>query len=993
MPDPTVTASFSSQFVNAPGASNSPSEDSIQRQAYASAKAARDMAQQLRTNLADQYAQAGNVPGIGGKAFNQALNSDLIAEGLMAPPPSAPTPGFFGGMAQNLMSEKGRESMLGNLGYSAMSLGSGIAGMARLNAGQYVSPEQMQAAQMNAFLPFGASAAGTVIGTALGGPIGGLAGQFIGGAAGQAGSAVFGASMERAQAARETGDVVGMASGGSAQAVKEFVQALKDTHAPLKELQNTFTQVARMGGGGMSGAAVTAAGNASLALGAQYDWTTQTILQSLQKNPFLSSERSRALGNGGQLDGVTTDSLAVAFSAIGDDTTAAAYKQSSLSGLQNPKYNRDVSVSGDPRDNSPMGLWNQLARPVSTFFGKLGGGDWNALQHTLDDVSAADARLTKGEPKLMPGASAIGSALAKATESASDVFHDYQQREAVGRKSLDTDTAEFQSLSLRGASNERLWRSFAGIKRQGDSYVALGNKQGDFLWGLATKTTDKGAKLILENEAADVENKAQAANIQGNAIKRSLFERDMELDSTEFSSDVFDQTYRGQSARAMRGRVTGRRDKLNAIAGDPNSPMSDAERAAYKLQARQLDVQNHQAIYAQDEGQIDVRTARAQRGVVTAASYETPDKERAAQGALRGTLQAQEGQLNRELAEGNLSYDQRLAKMREIAGLQVQVTQNEVASRTAYFAEKDSIYGNESAGLSANIGRVVRRDGNAGINVAGIASADDRQIANARAAYSQAQTPEEQARYGRQIADLTEQKNAFLEMSNTYSPNAKDQQAQITMQGQMRRAMLMPYMDGPDSNRFAIGNRLMGFDKGQISKLNANRAAKMKAGTWHEEDQTTYLGQLNGLQNDIADAEYSERYELFSALPEMVVGAPQGGVGVSIMPTKALAAAFSPNPTVGQFGRRSSFNPSSLVTGYGPGSPLHGTAPALEGGPAGAFSTDSMSALTLLRQIANGIDKIATTATGRHESRPVQEVGAVVNHALGNSYDAYRPGM
>ena len=52
-----------------------------------------------------------------------------------------------------------------------------------------------------------------------------------------------------------------------------------------------------------------------------------------------------------------------------------------------------------------------------------------------------------------------------------------------------------------------------------------------------------------------------------------------------------------------------------------------------------------------------------------------------------------------------------------------------------------------------------------------------------------------------------------------------------------------------------------------------------------------------------------------------------------------------------------------------------------------------MSALTVLRQIGNRIGKIATTASGRQESRPVQEVGAVVNHALGNRYDAYRPGL
>jgi hypothetical protein len=598
---------------------------------------------------------------------------------------------------------------------------------------------------------------------------------------------------------------------------------------------------------------------------------------------------------------------------------------------------------------------------------------------------------------MLPGANAINTNSAKGYDSASSSWRAYQLSEVQLRTQLNLPTSDFVDQELQGKSIPTLYSTLDDVHKTSDKYISNSLKEASSLNALASKTKDAGARYVLQNTASDIVNKAQSVEIQSNEMAHSLFAQNQQAHSVDFDRSVFGATYSGASAKSMTGMIQDRMGNLLSVAKDPKSPLNDAERINYLLQAKKLDVQNKQDIYRQEEGENSVGIAKAQLGVANASLYGSPTQERAAQSVFRSSLQSEQQQLNKELAEGNLSYDQRLLKMQQIAGLQTQITQNEVSSRRTFFAQEEGMASDGFSASVAGMGRQIRRGGNAAVNTSTSLSSLDQQIRVTQDSLA-GETPENQAKIRKDLANLQEQRAAYLETTNTYSPNSRDQQSDITLHGQVRRSMLMPYNEGPDSNKFVVSKRLMSFDKSQLAKLNANRKSKIAAGSWHDEDETTFTGQREGFLNDIADAEYSQRYELFNAIPEFIAGAPMGGVGVSILPTAALAAQFSPNPTVGRFGGKSAFNPSSLSRGFGPGSVLHGTSSPVEGGSQGSFlNAAEKGSNVILGTIAAGIEKtnqlLSTLARGRNDSRPVNDVAGQVNHALGNSFNTNRPGQ
>ena len=940
---------------------------------FKSASAFEKMRARQREELANEYAQTGRASEIGSKSFDSAVETNLAA----APMPSA-TQSFM----NTLTSEKGIENLGYSAAYASVAVAAGYTAQQRLNQGQYVAPETMQAATLQTVLP----GAGMVLGTALGaagGIPGMMFGQYMGGAGGQMLSAGLGAGLERDKTVRETSEQLASTTGAT-DALKKFTDQLSQSTAPIKELQTAIMTITRAAGGTGDG---TVAGLSFMqnALAERFNPALQGFVGAVSTDPILKGMLPSLNAVGYRADPSQYGGAAAALAAKGD--YAGAQDAITLeTGVLSTQYDRDKKFvdSWDPRtnDNALMkALYPSKTRAANAALDRLGRekpdpnapgvlkdsvDDMNALYGTLTDIGGQSAGLASG---------------------------------------FTSDSVGIQQAGANGATNADLKRMVKGALSRSNDLVINGDLKANAIDAYVSAHPTMGGEAY--SSLMDSKNhfilESQQYKLTETVMNRDIFEREQATEAGQFGLNMLTGTFAGKSAMSLRGSVQNREGVLLKTANDPDAMLSDAERIAYRTQAKQLDIQNHQAIYAQQEGEIDVRSGKALRSVALAQSYGTPDAERKAQGEYRQTLEAQEKQLNRELAEGNLSYDQRLAKMREISQLQVQVTQNEVQSRRTFFAEKDSIYGSEFSGLTAGMDRQIRRGGNSAANVSGGTGALDREIANAKANLQSESDPVKQAQIGAQIADLTERKNAFTEQTNRYSPNAKLQQDAIKTAGDLDVSMLMPYMDGPESNRFAIGNRRLSIINRETSGLNANRTNKQKAGLWHDEDETTYQEQLQDFRRQKAQVEYSERFEMFNAVPEMVAGAPQGGVGVSMMPMSAVAAAFSPNPTVGQWGRRGvgHFDPSSLVTGkYGSGSPLHGTEAALEGGPSGAFSVSggATTAVDLLKQIADAAQKQAQEMAaqtqlmrGRQESRPVQDHAAVVQHALGNAFDAFNP--
>jgi len=966
---------------------------------FTTAKDAADLAKDLRTDLENQYAQTGRFTDIGGAEFQADLQSNLSGAGL-APPPPAATP-FYRSWMQNLTSEKGMSAIGQGAGWASLAMAAGYSNIERLNQGQYVAPETMAAAQMQAVLPGMGVMAGTMIGTALGGPGGAYAGQLLGGSLGTMASATFGAGMERDKVARETSQELGTVIGAATAAIKKFAQDLQDTGAPLQDLQKTFNIIAQMGGGSMSTGAVKTQAGLSLALGDRYDPTIAGMASVFQRNPVLSQMRYEMTQS--SITPQQAADMQVALSATGDEAGAAAFGNYAEAKTHNKQYDTDIAKYGDPRDESLAGSWTTASRTASTYWQALHLGGVKGWFRAYGGALESDKRLNANESPLLPGGDATNAARGAAATNATKNYHNLFGNQVATEGAADVARSDFSEVMVNGTKYSDFAKVETAARDALDDSKTSTRKMKEFVQGKIAGADPKVQPLLML-EANRLQRQELGLETESNQMAKATFGYYEDIQSSQFGYDQFSGEYSGKSAKSLRGLVTDRMDHLRNVAADQGLPMNDADRIAYLQQAKQLDIQSHQDIYRQEEGEIGVSSAKAFRRVTIASSYETPQNERKAQHEYRQTLTNQEAQLNRELKEGNLNYDQRLAKMKEIAQIGVAVTQNEVQSRRQFFSEQDTTFSAQFTGFTAGINRVIQRGGNAAVNVTNGTAILEKQIANAQTNLSQESRPDVRATIQAQIDSLNEQKSAFIQSTNTFSLNAKDQQSQTILDGEMYRAMKMPYMDSPNSNRFAIGNRELSQVNRDITTLNANRTTKKKAGGWHEEDESTYQEQLQGYLNKKTDVEYSERYELFNALPEMIAGSPIGGIGVSILPTQAMAAAFSPNPTVGAFGRRGigHFDPSSLVTGYRSGSPLLlGTSPALEGGAAGAMSIagGAGSTVDLLKRIADGQEKVVQavqslhqTARGRDESRPVQEMGAVVNSTLGNSFDAHRPG-
>jgi hypothetical protein len=182
-------------------------------------------------------------------------------------------------------------------------------------------------------------------------------------------------------------------------------------------------------------------------------------------------------------------------------------------------------------------------------------------------------------------------------------------------------------------------------------------------------------------------------------------------------------------------------------------------------------------------------------------------------------------------------------------------------------------------------------------------------------------------------------------------------------------ARLAPFLDGPQSNPLTAGNRLIGdlntrlrdIQKTDRGLTDANDPGGLARAANREQENAIGL-QRAGLLHD-------ERTALFDAVPERMIGGVGGGVGVSVTPFAAMAAAFGGgfDPTVGSFGRPSGAN----FTHAGSGASAH------PGGTQGAFSDAASAAI-----VAKLGEILQTLKTGGHAPGPGNPAGQVLSHAI-----------
>ena len=165
--------------------------------------------------------------------------------------------------------------------------------------------------------------------------------------------------------------------------------------------------------------------------------------------------------------------------------------------------------------------------------------------------------------------------------------------------------------------------------------------------------------LIAQQRQRDAQMQGEAAQVAQTGFRVKIGE-----DVAGFGLATTEASYGGESAVQMGGLAAREAAALRGFAG--NSLADPALAAQLRTQARTVEFQQAQAVYGQEEGALDVTGARRSGALIHAQQFGTTGDVQAAQGGMAQQELDAARQLNSEIERGNLTYDQRLEKQKEI---------------------------------------------------------------------------------------------------------------------------------------------------------------------------------------------------------------------------------------------------------------------------------------------------------------------------------------
>lgn len=726
--------------------------------------------QEIEASLRETYTQDGKFDKIGGREFNAERDAFHRDEHLIEPKRR----GLSGAM-ENLREDK--MGLAFGIGFSALSVGTGVASLAELDNGQYVSPEARQRAEVNAVAPGAAGILGSVIGAASGIPGGSLVGQFAGGAIGQAGSAVFGAASEREETTRQTAETLTAALGESAGKLREFSDAITATGAPVKQLQSALASVGQSGTFGAG--TVAGVGALTNAFGEHADANFAAI-GKYDTNPMLHGIARRF--SQGQAGSADIDALAYDAAENGDFGTLKQLQQAA----------GDARVKDDPQfqaaakhiddvSNSQFGLG---AAPVA--FARF------ARAHGLDlhnDISNAlntedERRTTLGADPNVAEQNRVANEFADAKSRALGADADISRAQAEGRSAAD----------------------IAGVRD-----VARGVLAGNISRYQADEANPLNAGRKDELNAKISQAEAASATLSHSDFEDSLKER-----TAGFSLAQTRARIEGRSASDISREMRGQADFLEGVQG----PIGPAERSGLQEQAAQLRYTAKTSVYDENLSQIDLRTTQAQGRVSAAQVSGGPEQAYEAQQGVLRTYTDRIKELSQELSAGGLTVSDRIGKEKELSQTRAASVTLAFQAQQEEFSAKRGIAQDTLGADTDGLSRQIAIRGNAAVTpdilreAQGAASIDAAQLAADEKRY-----PGNKgllARERRLLAGDTLTRDELTTQSETYSPDNANQIEDANLRGQQYRANRQGGQAAMDASRASLQN-----DRSDLATLNA----------------------------------------------------------------------------------------------------------------------------------------------------------------------------
>ncbi len=872
----------------------------------------------VESSVRDDWTTRGDFSRIGSEAFHEDVHSNLVEAGLVEPPKR--------GLA--LVKERLAHDKTGvafGIGYSAMSIGSGVAAMERLNDGQYVTPEQKASAQADAFAPAAAGIAGTLLGTAAGGVAGGLAGQFIGGALGQAGSAVFGASEAREQATRESAERLTAALGEAASATGTFKSQIEATGAPVAQLGQALATVGSVGTYGTGTVAGTGALTNAFQERAGEDFAT---IAKYTSSPLLHGLGNRV--STGAADSGDISALGYDAAENGDFTSLKTLQDAARRAKvkSDPAF-QDAARHVEDVSESQLGLGS-----VAVGFAK-----W-ARQHNLpihNDITAALDTEDARQKDLSGGPDPV----AKAQNDLANQFVSLKSNQIVAESGIKEAAGGITLAELRGAGSagiasagKPLLASVAAARTATQSEIGL--LQGDLADPLNAGRGDE-----LKAKIADAQTRLTGYDVTEAQQARHVFTTQVEEDSASFGrtiageqQDLTRGLYGGKSLAALRGdedRILSsegaRAAQLRRTALNPlNSP---ADRDKLLTEATGIETGTIEERYKfglsqfqERERGVEIEGAKAGAAVQFASVLGTPME---AYGARLGQVQnerAQVAALDTRLHE-NIPFAERQALTQQKIKIEGNIAVGPEQARLAAYGAQANIQGDVQGTNRAGFSRDLSVSGNAAFarnHVFEDDAALTRLYAGAEAGSPAGST--QRARFGRMRAGAAEAAQEDQDSAYIWRQTGKERVHDMQDEGAFHRALIAPYRDGPESNPLTRGNAVLGDLRDDLRGQQAALAKTPQSSPAYEANAR----QIEDTKNRIASLEHERLTGMFSALPETIVGRAGSGIMAGIVPTSAMTARYTSNPSFGSWGAPSP-------------SPVSTSATTTPGGHAGGFLT------------------------------------------------------
>jgi len=829
----------------------------------------------IEAMVKDDYALRGDFKEIGGEDFRKDVHSELVEAGLAKEERRG-----LGGAIDRIKEDK--VGVAFGIGYSAMSVGSGVAQLAELDKGQYVAPEDRSAAEFNAAAPAAAGIVGTLLGTAIGGAAGGLAGQFIGGAVGQAGSAVFGASEAREQSTRETAERLAAALGQAAESVGTFKAQIEATGAPVAQLGQSLQAVGAVGTlGGGSVAGVGALTNAFQERAGE-DFAAVAKYTS---NPLLYGLGNRfSTGAAG-----STDLQALGFDAAenGDFSGLVTFQQAAHDARvkDDPAYQAAAKrLQGDSNSLLGLGAFGVAGTKFLRDHGYRPNTDINADLQTEDDQKAA----------------AGTDPVADAQNTLINQFAKFRSDDIVAGAGIQAAGTGIGLVTARGGSAAQIAQAsealYAGlVAAKAATQGEIGLLQSDL-----ANPVNAGRAGELTAKIAQEQAKIGGYDVQEAQQRKSVFQDALGEEDAGFSLTTTRGTLSGRSAASLSGDYRRQEEYLSGVAADPRNPLSPTERAGIESGVAQMRYEQAQHVYGEENAGLGIIRAEREGTQQRESILGTPESQyEAALGTVASDRQ-QIAQNQSEIRRGNLTRPQILGLERQDVQIQTDIDVTPERARVAAYDAEGSILGSEQSAGRAELSRAQSVYGAKAFTPA--IFAEDQAEVNLYTG-AEAGSPlgsSQRARFGVERAQSVAREQEDRDASYQFGDQAT-RVRETRAEGRFNRAMKNPYQDGdPDNNPMTRGREYEGVLKADLSKAEVALKATPQDSPAFEKNTET----VERYKDQIADLEEKRRRGFEEMLPEMIAGSPGSGRLTGILPTAGQAAYYNPNAFMhGTFGK------------------------------------------------------------------------------------------